>query len=76
MGYVLSFPIARLPSEYFLFEPPDTLKRLYPVGLILAVIVLPFWSFTAVREYKPLPILGFIVFLIIILIGLTPTITL
>ena len=54
-GYVLSLPVAFVPTGYLLIEPPDFAKRLYVICLLPAFLLLPIWSFTVVRTYKPLP---------------------
>lgn len=46
------------------------LARRLSGSVIASIVLLPIWSFTFVRRYKPLPLLGGITFILISLIGL------
>jgi len=70
IGSVFSAPVGLVPTKYLLFEPPESLTRLYPPVVIASFLLLPFWCAFAVRQYSPLPALGTITFVVGILAGL------
>ena len=70
MGAVFSAPIGMFPTKYFLFEPPESLVRLYPVLVVMSFVLLPLWCVLAVRQYPPLPALGTVTFVVGTIAGL------
>jgi hypothetical protein len=70
ISFVLSMPVASLPNTYLLFKPPEVLTRLYPYFFAASLVLLPFWSYLAVRPYRPLPAIGMTTFILGLLAGL------
>lgn len=70
MGTALSLPVGFLPTKILFFEIPLVLMNLYQGAAVACFLILPFWSYFAVRKYSPLPTLGLITFVFFILCGL------
>ncbi|HEY3901594.1 MAG TPA: hypothetical protein VGM54_23485 [Chthoniobacter sp.] len=78
MGTLASVPISiwagDLPKQYQIVAPSEARMRIYWFLLVGSFLLLPIWSLSAVRKYQPLPVIGLVTFVILLLLSLFPAI--
>jgi hypothetical protein len=72
MGAVWSAPVGWVEARFIVLNVPEVITIGYYWTLGISFVLIPFWSWLAVGKYWPLPILGVVTFVLVLLMSLFP----
>jgi hypothetical protein len=68
MGTALSPLVGMVTAKCYAVRPPEEWYDVYQALVMATTLLLPVWSFTGVIDFKPLPVMGVLTFIFVILL--------